>query len=168
MKFHIREAIIPDIPRLAFISFTAWKQSYPGIIEQTYLETLSYKDRLKSRHLFFQFPSPKICFVAVVEDIIIGFCDVSLARKAPETNCKGEVYALYILEEYKRQGIGTALWQATINYLHTQKLRPFKAQVLKDNMVARHFYEKKGGVLHNIIDVQIGSTSYEEVCYIFQ
>lgn len=167
MVLCIREAKCEDAERLALISLLAWQQSYKGLINQSYLDNFSFEKRLKSRNYFFSLPDPKACFVAEVEGEIVGFCDVGTIRKSV-FECKGEIYAIYLLEDFKYQKIGTALWSAAVAYLKEQKLFPFLVQVLEGNIVARRFYEKKEGVLQGIYKFKLEEDTYKEVGYIFK
>lgn len=96
---------------------------------------------------------------------MIGFCDAGSSFEISLAN--GEIYAIYLLDQFKQQGIGSTLWNEACHYLITKKLNPFIIWVLKDNMPARQFYEKQGGERVQEKMVIIGNKSYLEICYIF-
>jgi ribosomal protein S18 acetylase RimI-like enzyme len=106
-----------------------------------------------------------MCFVAVCDDKVIGFVDAGSSRE-PSLG-KGEIYAIYLLNHYKCQGIGRALWMAAVDYLSGHELAPFIVWGLKENLVALKFYEKHGGVLMGTKDSEIGGKLYLEVSYQF-
>lgn len=165
--FTIKKAELQDAERLAEISVQGWQESYRGIIDQAYLDTISYAKRLKWRkeRLVSQTPQ-SIHLMVCVNDEIIGFCDAGPTRH-PVGEVVGEVYALYVLELYKKQGIGSALWCHATDHLFDQDLIPFMVWVLEKNMPARAFYEKQGGRMIKTEENDIGGRLYAEVCYEF-
>jgi ribosomal protein S18 acetylase RimI-like enzyme len=59
----------------------------------------------------------------------------------------GEVYILYLLPAYHRQGLGRRLAEAVVRYLAQRGINSFLIRVLKANTPARLFYEALGGHL---------------------
>jgi GNAT superfamily N-acetyltransferase len=94
---------------------------------------------------------------------VVGFADAGHAREEEQT-CDGELYAIYILEPYQRQGIGRLLVRAVARRLLEVQIRSMAVWVLKDNP-ARAFYERLGGRTIATKPVDIGRRDYEEVCY---
>jgi ribosomal protein S18 acetylase RimI-like enzyme len=82
---------------------------------------------------------------------------VGVAMAGPERTkhptYPGEVYILYILPEYHRQGLGRRLLQAMVAHLIGHGMPAFLIRVLKANMPARRFYEALGGRL--VLEEQI-------------
>ncbi|HBG34731.1 MAG TPA: hypothetical protein DER04_00585 [Holosporales bacterium] len=104
---------------------------------------------------------------------IIGFADVGALRsdvhferfKAKERNT-GEIYAIYLLEERKRKGLGKSLFKRSRLWLNHHGFDSFIVWVLADNRRARHFYERGGGEAIGEITINIGDKDYQEVCYL--
>ena len=59
----------------------------------------------------------------------------------------GEIYFLYLLPEYHRQGIGRQLTLSVVKRLVEKEMDSLLIRVLKENAPARHFYEALGGQL---------------------
>ena len=74
---------------------------------------------------------------------LIGVCVYGPAR---EQCCRGwgEVRAIYLLPGWGRMGIGSKLLQAAVNSLLKQGYHNLYLWTLKDNQIARCFYEKNG------------------------
>lgn len=162
----IRPATPEDAEKVVSVQVTAWQESYKDIIDQSFLDTMVYsEERVSRRQGYFQSNKSLKCFVALCGNQIIGFIDVGLSREHPLG--KGEIYALYVLNDHKRQGIGTALWAAAVEYLNHQNLFPYIVWGLKENKSARKFYEKLGGVLIGTKESDMGGKLYPEVCYVF-
>jgi GNAT superfamily N-acetyltransferase len=150
---------------VAAIHVKSWQQSYRSIIDEHYLENISFSDRLELRNKILQSNDPnQIHLVAVYEETIIGFCDAGSAFESA-ANYRGEIYAIYLLEEFKKLGVGQRLLQAAHEFLAQKKLLPYVAWVLKANHSACAFYQKNGGIVSGEKIEEIGSEP--EVAYLF-
>lgn len=144
MTIEIRKSILSDAKEVAAVSMIAWQQSYKDIIDENYLQNISLADRLLLRNKILQNNNPnQIHLVAVHEGKIIGFCDAGPAMDITSDYC-GEIYAIYLLQEFKRLGIGRQLLKEAHQHLVKYKLLPYVAWVLKDNKSACAFYQTHG------------------------
>jgi GNAT superfamily N-acetyltransferase len=166
-KIIIRESTLSDANDVAAIHVKSWQQSYRSIIDEHYLQNISFSDRLELRKKILQRNDPnQIHLVAVYEETIIGFCDAGSAFEST-ANYRGEIYAIYLLEEFKKLGVGHRLLQAANEFLAQKKLLPYVAWVLKENHSACAFYQKNGGIISGEKIEEIGSEPYTEVAYLF-
>lgn len=167
-KIIIRESTLSDANDVAAIHVKSWQQSYRSIIDEHYLENISFSDRLELRNKILQSNDPnQIHLVAVYEETIIGFCDAGSAFEST-ANYRGEIYAIYLLEEFKKLGVGQRLLQAAHEFLAQKKLLPYIAWVLKANHSACAFYQKNGGIVSGEKIEEIGSEPHTEVAYLFR
>lgn len=144
-SIRIRPATLADAETIARVHIQAWQESYRHIFAHEYLESLSYSDRLEFRKRMLAEPSPKELHLVVVDgDHIIGFCDAG-PRHSVESTEPGEVYAIYLLESHKNQGIGTKLIQMAHEFLADRGFTPYVVWVLEENTSACRFYESRGG-----------------------
>ena len=81
-------------------------------------------------------------FVAVSGGAVIGWCDI-LIKPRPAQRHSG-VLGLGVLSAHRRQGIGTALLEATIGAARKKGLTRIELYVRADNENARRLYEKFG------------------------
>ncbi|MGI4851110.1 MAG: GNAT family N-acetyltransferase [Janthinobacterium lividum] len=163
----IRFANLEDAENIAKIHVQAWHESYLGLIDINYINSITFEDRLRLRQQIFltkNFQSK--CFVACWQGHIIGFSDVGPSRES--SNIKGEIYSLYLLQAYKKQGIGREMMKNIRTHFIQENLYPFMVWVLKENKVARRFYENQGGVEHGYEMSKMGDSSYPEICYKFE
>lgn len=166
--FQIRDAVSDDAVNIAKVHIQCWNESYKGIIESNYLNSISFDTRLQQRKntLSNQSDDYRNLVACNEEGGIIGFCDFGMIRNR-KSDAAGEIYAIYILKEYQRMGVGSALWNESVIYLKAHGLTPFVVTVLEQNWTARSFYEKqKGSVLSSNV-IALGSQQYKEICYIF-
>lgn len=175
--YTIRKAYESDAEGIAFVHVNSWKTSYAGIIDQDFLDDISYdrrlafwKETLKSKNT--------LHLVAVFDDQIIGFADAGSIRPQsvidhhPLFKDKkekiGEIYAIYLLEHHKGKGLGKALFQRCRLWFDQEGLEFFVVWALVDNIHAKHFYEKEGGKPKGEKTITIDDKNYPEACYLFR
>ena len=149
-----------DIEEVAKIIVDDWKIAYKGIIDNEYLEKLSYKDkakRIKEKY------SKQKALVYVENDKIKGYCRFGENRDNEKEY--GEIYALYIKSGEKNNGIGKKLSKKAMKILTERGYKEAVIWCLKENKNARIFYEKIGGKLFKERKIPIGDKEYDEVCY---
>ncbi len=171
METTIRRAGLEDAEGIARAHLESWRSSYRDLLPSEYLEGLDYQQRLEGwRHGLAQ-PGAAV-FVAVEpgRERIVGFCAVGHNRAEPDSlpDFQGELYALYLVDEAKRRGVGRALFERGTGWLRDNGLVPFILWVLKDNTRARGFYEKRGGRLVGEQPIEIGGRLYPEVAYAWE
>jgi GNAT superfamily N-acetyltransferase len=78
----------------------------------------------------------------------LGGCDVGLVRGAPHDRCgdTGYLISMWVAPEARRQGIGSALVDAVVDWARTQGLRRLLLDVAETNAPATALYARKGFV----------------------
>lgn len=138
----IREASVEDAPAIARVTVDTWKTAYRGIIDDNYLNNLTYEEREKGWR---EFPFHDAFVLAAEDDTgkIIGFAAGGPQREE-DSEYKGELYAIYIYREQQRKGIGQALFGSFLQKLAQSGINSLILWVLSDSPY-RQFYEKLGG-----------------------
>ncbi|WP_158501563.1 GNAT family N-acetyltransferase [Vitiosangium sp. GDMCC 1.1324] len=171
MDITIRRAGLEDAEGMTRVHLESWRSSYRGLLPQEYLEGLDFEERLAGWRRGLADPDAGV-FVAEEPDTgrIVGLCAVGKNRPPPESlpGYRGELYAIYLVEEVKRRGVGRALFQRGTGWLRENGLVPFILWVLKDNAAARGFYERLGGRLGGEQWIELGGHSYAEVAYVWE
>src|ERR1700722_12322057 len=175
----IRRATPEDAEAIARVHVESWQTSYRGILPDGFLEDLSVADRTKhwKRNLTepesgiagisSAAPSGHATFVALGPDKgVVGFCSAGPNRGGAQTFA-GEVYAIYLLDGAKRQGLGRALFLEAARWLATRQLEPLVVWVLADNQRAREFYRALGGRELEQRLISIAARPYSEIAYGF-
>src|SRR3954467_13375035 len=105
--FKIRRAEMKDACDIARVRITGWKQSYIDIVPDALLAKLSEEaDRARVEEALADKASKTMRFVVELDDKIIGMGACGKARGTEDADKRGEVYAIYLLDDAKRQGIG--------------------------------------------------------------
>jgi ribosomal protein S18 acetylase RimI-like enzyme len=118
LNFGIRQALLSDSTSIARVHVDSWRTAYGGIIDKDYLASLSYADRETMWSRAIANPTN---YVLVAESVrtatlakeIVGFASGG-ANRSKDTGYTGELFAIYILEECRGQGIGKMLVRSRI------------------------------------------------------
>jgi GNAT superfamily N-acetyltransferase len=165
--FHVREARQNDFEGIAKVRVDTWRVAYKGIVPDDFLESLSYQRIAERwREIFWEDKSPGMAtFVAENErEDIVG-----IAVCGPEQNddpvYRGEIYILYVLPRYHRQGIGHALVAACVQHLVQQLVVETLLIWTIAESPYRRFYESLGGKVVRGTTKEIGGKLIPEVGY---
>jgi len=158
----IREADKHEYSEITDISIKTWKESYQDIIDANFLDNISSEERLKGRIQWLSEPE-KYSIVAVSNSKIVGFCDFGISRYFQYG--KGEIYAIYVLPEYQKKGIGYLLIQEAVNRLKDKNLVPCVIFSLEKNLVAQKLYTKMGFFAIDTVMKKIGDKNYPEIVF---
>ena len=95
---------------------------------------------------------------------IVGFSTGGKERSGKYNDFTGELYAIYILEEYQGQGIGRKLIKPVIEDLIESDISSMLVLVLEQNN-SRYFYEAIGGKPIDLLEVVIAGQKLKELVY---
>jgi len=161
--FHIRLAHTDDADALARVHVDTWRTSYVGIVPDEHLAQLSYAKRAERwRENFATFTPAQ--FVLVAENELQRVIAFALGGPERENDpiYKGELYGLYVLKEYQRQGLGRRLVETVTARLWRDGFRTMLIWVLAENP-ARDFYAALGGKPVREKMVTIGGKPLREI-----
>ena len=160
----IRPATLDDAQAVAHVHVEAWRTAYRGILPDAYLDGLSVEARSDMWQVTLAKDAPnEIAFVAEVDGRVVGFASGGPERKG-DPDFTGELYAIYMLDEHRGRGIGSALFKSVVEQLLALGVNSMKVWVLRDNLY-RGFYERHGGVLVGQETIRIADLDLIEVAY---
>jgi ribosomal protein S18 acetylase RimI-like enzyme len=157
----VRQALIGDAEGIARVHVSSWQTSYRGIVPDEMLDNLS----VARREAYWQgaLAGEDVVFVAEAGGEIVGFASGGAARELEGYD--GELYAIYLLEAFKRQGLGARLFAAVREALAARGYASLMLWVLRDNAAGRAFYERLGGVPAGEKAEMMGAFEAVEVAY---
>ncbi|MDJ0568461.1 MAG: GNAT family N-acetyltransferase [Pleurocapsa sp. MO_192.B19] len=164
----IRKATLDDVSAIARVHVDTWQKTYKGIIPDKFLANQSYKKRERSWSQILNQASNNSNFIYVAETEneskqIIGFINGGLERENDPVY-QGELYAIYILPNYQRKGLGRYLFQTGVEKLARMGINSMLVWVLADNSACQ-FYEALGGIRVRSKEIERGSKTLTEVAY---
>jgi len=169
MTIEYREAGEPDAPGIARVHVASWRTTYGGIIPDETLANLSEERRAEGWRESIRREANYV-FVAEDDEEIIGFVAGGPEREETVRRSDGllfdaELYAIYLLAEYRGRGIGARLFHMLAEALFMAGFRRMLLWVLTENESARRFYEAIGGAAEPPRMVRIVGVDLEETGY---
>jgi ribosomal protein S18 acetylase RimI-like enzyme len=160
----VRRARQADAAGIARVHVESWRDTYRGIIPAAYLANLSWEQQTREwrRHLTV---AGNASFVAESDrDGIVGFANGGPERSGRSSRYFAEIYVLYLLKEYQRQGLGRDLVAAFAREIMAIGLWSMVIWVLAEN-TSRSFYEALGGEPVAQKTTSVGGARLIEVAY---
>ncbi|KGA96024.1 hypothetical protein AJ85_01070 [Alkalihalobacillus alcalophilus ATCC 27647 = CGMCC 1.3604] len=164
MTFTIREATLEDVNEIAKVHVSSWQSTYTGMTDEQFSNILTYES---SRTRFIEKLGETDVFTYVAEHIehgIIGFVTTGPQRYEVE-GYPGEVYAIYLLEEFQGSGVGKRLFIRAVQQLATLGFTSFSVLLMKENVPAQQFYDHLGGKKIKQSTFEINEVVYEDIFY---
>lgn len=139
----IRPSQKADAHSISCIYIRTWRDTYLGLVPFGYLYSMSL-DRLEQGFINELKSKKAISYVAEDAGEIVGFVSGGYERQGDDIY-NGEIYALYVLKNHQRQGIGAELVSALASKLNHFGIYSMLVWVLEHNPY-RRFYEKISGM----------------------
>ena len=161
---NVRRANSTDVDAIAKVHVGTWRTAYKEILSADFLSNLSIDRSRATLERFLLDQKTHALYVA--EDgskHIVGFVSCGPNRDNDPTYA-GEVYAMYVLQEMQRQGIGRQLIRSAVTDLRSRGFNSMIVWVLADNP-SRQFYKKLGGEQVQKRKITLGGSQFEEYGY---
>ena len=161
-----RAAKPADAGSLARVHVDSWRSTYTGILPDEFLAGLSYRARKSYWEQILTTARPTVSnFLAETErGEVVGLAAGGPERTGDEAY-RGELYLVYLLDQYQRKGLGRRLVSTVAERLLADGFDSMLLWVAKDNRPARRFYEALGGSRIGRRTHDIAGTDLVEVCY---
>lgn len=165
-----REAAPNDAAALGVLHVASWRETYDGILPRKLLEELSSEARSAMWSMVLSDPvtyAGTTVFVAEGGGMIVGFgaCGRQRDEGLKSRGYKSEVGALYVLRAHQHVGIGHALMRLMAQRLLDEGQKSGTLWVLRENAVARRFYERLGGAVVGEREEEQSGATLDEVAY---
>jgi GNAT superfamily N-acetyltransferase len=161
-----REATVADCMAVARVHVRSWKESFAGIVPQTFLDKMSVENRAKAFEKRFPGDSYKMYVAEVAGPGVVGFADFGEPRESIDAY-EAELYAIYLLPEFQGKGVGRSLFSMGVEalvrsgkismYLLALEASPYKS-----------FYKKMGGKMIGRKQIEIEGMMFDTLVYGWQ
>ena len=144
MNYIIRKKEQKDCYDIAHIVTVAWMETYRGIVNDDFLDNLPNTEeerRKKSLKKFNEKENDQ--FVLEVNGKVVGFVKFGLTEDNEYKNT-GEIFALYIISEFKGNGFGRKLTDVAIEELKKLGCKQIIIGCLDGN-ISNEYYKHIGG-----------------------
>lgn len=167
----LRHPTPDDIPDLARIHVAGWQAAYGGLVDQAYLDAQNTADYAQNWARWLASPDFSALIAHDDDGKAAGFISFGRLRTPPPGMSPirplyaAEIYAIYILPEYWRAGLGRQLIDAAVTNLGERKLRSLCLWVLEGNTRAVAFYKALGGQKCGTKRIEIGGRTVVEAAF---
>ena len=163
----IRSARAEDATAIARIQVESWQATYAGLLPTEVLlglDSRQHEARWWRHVLGSRFRRNHLVYVAEREEgEIVGFASAGPSRQEG-LPYKGEIYTLYLQDEFHGAGIGRALFESAHAGVRAARGGSLIVWCLSGNP-SRFFYEHMGGTLVARRASRVGTADVEELGY---
>jgi ribosomal protein S18 acetylase RimI-like enzyme len=150
--YRLRSAIPSDAAALGALHVASWRETYAGILPNEMLASLSVDARAAMWAGILGDPEAHAgaaVYVAEDRQRLVGFGSCARQRDEALTGLgfSGEIGAIYVLRSHQHLGIGRSIMRLLAQALLDADCRAATLWVLRENLVARSFYEDLGGTV---------------------
>ncbi|MGA9995338.1 MAG: GNAT family N-acetyltransferase [Pyrinomonadaceae bacterium] len=158
-----REATAADSYAVAQVQVHSWQESFKGLVPQSFLDGMSVEQRAEAFLKRAENGFYKMFLAEAQGRGVVGFMDIGRSRDSQQPY-EAELYAIYILKEFQRMGIGRRLFNLGVEaalavgmnsmYLIALEVSPYKS-----------FYEKLGGRRAGKRAIVLAGVEYSALVY---
>lgn len=162
MKFAVRQARIEDADSIARVHVESWKTTYIGIVPDAYLASLTPESRTEMWKKWLN-GGKALTFVAEDATGVFGFVSGGKARDTID-GYDAELYAIYVLQQKQRHGVGRSLVRKLAEALRGNGFRSLIVWVLAKNPSV-DFYVRLRGAPVGEKEIEIGGARLTEIAF---
>lgn len=133
----IRKALSEDAYDYTDCFISCLQSAYKGIASDEFLSNLSIEREKRVEKFLKNLKNPDVeTYCVILNNTMIGFIAIH--------KIDGEIWAIYLLEEYRSKGYGKVMLDFAIKELKHHGHNIISLWVFEKNIKARHFYENNG------------------------
>src|SRR5262249_19015332 len=143
----LRPAVAGDVEQMAVLHVAASRRAYAGLIPERALHAMTPAERARRwAESLATIELDETIIVGVWEARVLGLGHCGPQRTSP-LSVRGEFLGLYVAPEAKQGSVGTALMKEMARFLVGRGMGAASLWVARDNIPARRFYDRLGGVV---------------------
>lgn len=141
--YEIQLAEEKHVPLITDLYIRSWRRAYKGLLNQAYLDGLSYEEKFKKWSEYIRKPGQGV-FLAMEGEKMLGF--VTFMPYHPYYQIENCFYldSLHVEPECQGQGIGTALIERVLAEARKEGFPQMGICVVRGNETALNLYLKMG------------------------
>lgn len=160
----IRRAVPEDAGGITKVNVYTWKTAYQGLVPAKLIDTRIAELKERMEKCMKSIEEQVHYLVAEDNGQIVGFCSYGRDRSDNYVGA-GEIYALYVLEEYQKTGIGKALFEAAAEDLLRNNYYEMIVNCLKGNPALEFYLHMNGSIVGERQDEILATKITEDVLY---
>ena len=157
-----------DAYEYAKVSSKCWLESYPGIIDQDFLNLINTEEELQKQkeRILNNFDDKSLRYIVKDNNKSAGIFRIR-QTKYEEYKDAIELGALYLLNEFKGKGYGKEIWNFVIDKAKSLGYKKLVIGCLEANP-SNEFYKHMGGKLVSTNPLTINNKEYIENVYFYE
>lgn len=165
----LRPATPNDAEGIDAVRIRAWNETYRGMMPDSFLDAFSKESQVEAWRKRLTPPLDRATFCVAAGDggEIIGFAVSGISREAA-LGTDGEIYAINLVMQATRLGLGTRLMHEIAGGLVGHGFASAGLWVLEQNLGARWFYERLGGSIAARHERDFGGKMLTEFGYVWR
>ena len=160
MRFTVRRARIRDAGGIASVHVQSWKTTYIGIVPDAYLASLTPESRTEMWKGWLS-EGKALTFVAEDATGVFGFASGGKVRDTIR-GYDAELYAIYVLQQKQRHGVGRSLVRKLAEALRGNGFRSLIVWVLAKNPSVDFYVRLRGSPVAEK-EIEIGGARLTEI-----
>ena len=153
-----------DALDLARVHVRAWRETYPGLLPQPFLDRMSAEAH-GARWAWRLKHGEEITLAAEGPEGLVGYASGDTMPRRGPAAADAEITTLYVIRRAQGLGLGRTLMTGLARTLAARGAESLVIWVLRDNLPARGFYEAMGGVAVGERMERVGGWSVPSVGY---
>jgi GntR family transcriptional regulator len=137
----LREATVADAAALAWVFVAAWRDAYPGIVDEAVIDSLDEGEVADWLGNLVAAGTNRTVVAESPRGTVVGFIGFGAEPDDPR---KGHVYSLYTHPSVGRQGVGRKLLEHALDSLAARGRRTVTLWVFEENVRALGLYRSAG------------------------
>jgi RimJ/RimL family protein N-acetyltransferase len=164
-SYQVRPATSKDAKAVAQVHIAAWKAAYTGLMPDEHLNSHTLEKRQAFWREAIEFSEPQLLVAEDEDGKLVGFCGFDRSRDKATPSTTGEIWAFYAEPALWDEGVGLALWDATLEACIEEGFTLLTLWVLLRNERALRFFELAGFKrdMPSIKTIPAGSARLEEI-----
>lgn len=164
-SYQVRHATARDAKAVAEVHVASWKAAYAGLMPEEHLASQTVDKRQAFWREAIEFSEPQLLVATDDNDKVVGFCGFDRSRDKGTPSTTGEIWAFYADPAFWDQGVGLALWDATLEACVEEGFNMLTLWVLLRNERALRFYELAGFKrdMPSLKTIPVGTARLEEI-----
>ena len=143
IDYEIKLADETHVSQIADLYVRSWKRAYKGLLNQPYLDSLTYEDKFKKWSEYITKPGQGV-FVAMEGEKMLGFCAFMPYHPYYKMDNCFYLDSLHVESECQGRGIGTVLINRVIEEGRKKGFPQMGICVVRGNENALNLYLKMG------------------------
>lgn len=166
----VRNMLESDTEDVAGIHLASWQKAYQHLLPSPYLSKLDLAKLRDNWRVGLEINPDVVRLVALQNRKVVGYA-VGLENRFAELfpEVPAELWAVYVHPDNWQQNAGFRLLRAFAKEICTRNWSQYIVWVLEENLAARKFYEKCGGIIQPQQRISLfGGEEFNEVSYLFK